>query len=147
MLYQLIIGTLVILMTVLVSGAAFLLAEVAISRASIWLIRKPHAPRLALVLMTTVLLVLAIMTVSVWLWALTFLRLGVFAGVEPAVYFSVVAFTTLGFGDILLPVEWRILGGLAAANGLLNMGLYAAFLVEVLRRVRVEQVQGVADED
>ncbi len=50
-----------------------------------------------------------------------------------------VSFTTLGFGDIILPVEWRILGGMTALNGLLNIGVFAALMVEVLRRVRTEQ--------
>ncbi|MEM9736953.1 MAG: ion channel, partial [Pseudomonadota bacterium] len=52
-----------------------------------------------------------------------------------ALYFSVVAFTTLGFGDVLLPQEWRLLAGLSAANGLLIFGVSTAFLVEVFRRV------------
>ena len=68
-----------------------------------------------------------------------------FDDLETATYFSIVAFTTLGFGDIILPVDWRILGGMTAANGLMNMGLYTALLVEVLRRVRSDQVRGGGD--
>jgi len=117
-----------------------------VTRAGFWLVKRPHAPRLALVLTGTVLMVLLAMTASVWLWALTYVGLGVFHSLEHSVYFSLVAFTTLGFGDVLLPKEWRILGGLTAANGLLNMGLYTAMLVEILRRVRSEQVKGETDE-
>ena len=76
---------------------------------------------------------------SIWTWAFGFLALGVFDQLEPAVYFTIVAFTTLGFGDIILPTEWRILGGMTALNGLLNIGLFAAMMVEVLRRARTEQ--------
>ncbi|TCO72345.1 ion channel [Rhodovulum euryhalinum] len=146
MLTQIAIGTLIILVTILVAAAGFWLAETAITRANPWLVRRPHAPKLVVVLISAVLTVLGVMTVSVWLWALAFLWLGVFPALEPAAYFSLVVFTTLGFGDILLPVDWRILGGMAAANGLLNIGLYTALLVEALRRVRSEQVRGVVDE-
>jgi hypothetical protein len=44
--------------------------------------------------------------------------LDIFGTLEGAVYFSIVAYTTLGFGDILLPLDWRLLGGMASANGL-----------------------------
>lgn len=146
MVHQLFIGTVLIIATIVIAATGFWLAEALITRAGFWLVKRPHAPRLALVLIAAVLMVLAVMTATVWLWALTFVGLGVFAAVEPAVYFSLVVFTTLGYGDILLPQDWRILGGMAAANGLLNMGLYTAMLVEILRRVRSEQVEGEADE-
>ena len=84
---------------------------------------------------------MAQMTAGVWAWALTMMALGVFDTLELSVYFSLVAFTTLGFGDVLLPVEWRLLGGMAAANGLLNIGLVTALLVEALRQVRLRQLQ------
>lgn len=77
---------------------------------------------------------------SVWLWAVAFHLLGIFAGFEEAMYFTLVSFTTLGYGDVLMPREWRILGGLAAANGLLSFGLMTALMVESLRHVRVRQI-------
>jgi voltage-gated potassium channel Kch len=80
-------------------------------------------------------------TVSVWLWALVFHGMGIFANLEEAMYFTLVTFTTLGYGDVLMPDEWRILGGLAAANGLLNFGLMTAFMVEALRHVRIRQIE------
>ncbi|MGC9420050.1 MAG: ion channel [Rhodovulum sp.] len=146
MLIQIALGTALILLTIMLAAFGFWLAETAITRANTWLVRRPHPPKLVTVLVGAVLMVLGVLTASVWLWALAFVTLGVFDAMEPAAYFSLVAFTTLGFGDILLPVEWRILGGMAAANGLLNIGLYTALLVEALRRVRSEQVRGVVDE-
>jgi hypothetical protein len=84
--------------------------------------------------------------IGVWIWAIAFRLLDVFVTLEGAVYFSIVAYTTLGFGDILLPQEWRLLGGMASANGLLNFGLLTAMLVEVLRYVRVEQIAASVEE-
>jgi hypothetical protein len=84
--------------------------------------------------------------IGVWIWAVTFRLLDIFVTMEGAVYFSIVAYTTLGFGGILLPQDWRLLGGMASANGLLNFGLLTAMLVEVLRYVRVEQIAASVEE-
>lgn len=110
-----------------------------------WLLRPPHRPKLIVVLCLLALWILLQMTVGVWLWALTFMALEVFATLEESVYFALVAFTTLGFGDVLLPVEWRLLSGMAAANGLLNIGIVTAFLVEGLRQVRLRQIAALED--
>ena len=82
---------------------------------------------------------LLIMMASVWIWAIALWFLGTFVTLEASVYFALVSFTTLGFGDILLPMEWRLLGGLAAANGLMVFGLLTAMLVETLRETRQRQ--------
>ncbi|MEM9031767.1 MAG: ion channel, partial [Pseudomonadota bacterium] len=76
---------------------------------------------------------------AVMIWAIAFWVLGLFATFEAAVYFSLVAFTTLGFGDVLLDQEWRLLSGLSAANGLLLFGLMTAILVETVRSTRLGQ--------
>ena len=102
--------------------------------------REPHRPKLMLVMLFASLWVLGIVTAGVWIWAFAFWALDIFVTFEEAVYFALVSFTTLGYGDILLPTQWRILGGMAAANGLLNIGLLTALLVEALRHVRLGQV-------
>ena len=140
MIIQIAIGSGLLLLSILIAGTSFWLLETRMSRLQSWLARAPHSPKLMLVLSVTALWVLAQMTIAVWMWALTLMALGVFQTLEVAVYFALVAFTTLGFGDILLPVEWRLLGGMAALNGLLNIGLVTAAMVETLRKVRGQQV-------
>ena len=88
-----------------------------------WVARPPHGPKLTAILSLSMFWTLMMMTASVWIWALAFWELEVFKTFESSVYFALVVFTTLGFGDLLLPVEWRLLGGLAAANGLLIFGI------------------------
>lgn len=141
MFIQIAIGTFLMLVTVLLSGLAYWALEILLTRSHPWLMREPHRPKLALVLSVTVVWVLGAVTVGVWIWALALRALDIFVTLEESVYFSLVAFTTLGFGDILLPHQWRLLGGMAAANGLLSMGLLTAMLVEVLRHVRLGQIE------
>jgi hypothetical protein len=85
--------------------------------------------------------VLGVITAGVWVWAFAYLWIGAFSTLEQSVYFSLVCFTTLGLGDVLLPQEWRILAGMTAANGFLNFGLLTALLIEALRQIRLGQVE------
>jgi hypothetical protein len=49
-----------------------------------------------------------------------------------ALYFSAVTYTTTGYGDVVLPEGWRLVGGVEALTGILMCGLstglfFAAF--------------------
>jgi hypothetical protein len=50
-----------------------------------------------------------------------------------ALYFAFVNYTTLGYGDILPIPNWRILGPMAAMNGILLFGWSTAVIYDVLR--------------
>ncbi|PTQ74820.1 ion channel [Celeribacter persicus] len=141
MFLQILVGSALILLSVFVAALGFLMLELVLQRAHNWLIREPHRPKLAFVLFGAVIAVLWMITTGVWIWAIAFRSLGLFVHFEEALYFSLVAFTTLGFGDLLLPDAWRLLGGFAATNGLLNIGMMTALLMEVLRHVRRTQLE------
>lgn len=78
--------------------------------------------------------VFLLVTVHIWLWALTYRALDIpeFKTLEDSVYFSTVTFTTLGYGDIVLHHKWRVLSGVEAANGIILLGWSTAFLFEVM---------------
>lgn len=75
--------------------------------------------------------ILLVLTCSVWAWAALYMAIGLFDSMEPALYFSITSFTTVGYGDVVLDSGWRLLAGMTAAHGLLTFGLFTAFLVEV----------------
>ena len=141
MILQIAVGTGLLLTNILFAAVAAMLLEVMFQRTHHWMLREPHRPKLVLMLAGVSLWVLGVITAGVWVWALAYLWLGAFATLEEAVYFSLVCFTTLGFGDVLLPHEWRILAGMTAANGFLNFGLLTALLIEALRQIRLGQVE------
>ncbi|MBT8413823.1 MAG: potassium channel family protein [Boseongicola sp.] len=136
---QLFIGSILILGSVITATVSWWALESVLIRLHGWSARPPHGPKLVAILTLALLLTLFMMTVSVWVWAVSLFWLDIFITLEASVYFALVAFTTLGFGDILLPQEWRLLGGMAAANGLLMFGLLTAILVEILRDTRARQ--------
>ena len=137
---QIILGSAILLASILIAGVAFWLMEGALMRLRPWLIRRPHRPKLIALICMAALGTLGIVTVSVWIWALAFYQLGLFDTLETSVYFALVSFTTLGFGDLLLPEGWRLLGGMAAANGLLSIGLLTALMIEAGRYIRTVQL-------
>lgn len=60
-----------------------------------------------------------------FLWGVLFYSLphmANFETLEKAVYFSLVTFTTLGYGDITIAPEYRLLSGIEAINGILLIG-------------------------
>ena len=118
-----------------------MLLEVAFTRIHRWLLREPHRPKLVLLVAGVSVWLLGVITAGVWVWAAAYLWLGTFGTLEEAVYFSIVCFTTLGLGDVILPHDWRILAGMEAANGFVNFGLLCALFIEALRQIRLNQVE------
>ena len=81
---------------------------------------------------------LALMTANVLqiaLWGWLFVLLGEFEDLYPAIYHSAVNFTSLGYGDVVMDQEWKLLGPLEAANGVLMMSMTAAALTAILQNV------------
>ena len=75
-------------------------------------------------------------TIGVWLWAVSLWLIGAFEAFEPALYYALASYTTVGFGDVVAAENWRIMGTMAAANGMLSFGLAAATLINLVGRVR-----------
>ncbi len=117
-----------------------MLLEVGFAKAHRWLLREPHRLKLVVLVAAVSIWLLGVVTASVWIWAGAYSLLGAFATLEESVYFSIVMFTTLGLGDVLLPASWRILSGMEAANGFIAFSLLTALFIEALRQVRVSQL-------
>ena len=75
------------------------------------------------------------MLVQVAVWAVVFVAVGEIDGLLTAAYFSMVNFTSLGYGDITLSADRAILGPMEAANGILMLGLSTSALFSILRDV------------
>ena len=72
------------------------------------------------------------------IWALLYLWLpGIteFQSFEKAIYFSLVTFTTLGYGEITIESGNRILAGFEAINGIILIGWSTAFMFFVYQEI------------
>ena len=134
MLLNLTLGTLVISATVIIHVFGFM----AVTRAIGWIgdrIRlRGHRSRVV-AMVTTVLGIFCILTVEVWLWAGVCYGLAIVPDFETALYFSIVSFCTLGYGDVVPVHPWRILAALEGINGFLLIGWSTAYLVAAGIRV------------
>ena len=66
------------------------------------------------------------------LWAVFYYVQDLFSDFETSLYFSMVSFTTLGYGDVLLPRKWRLLGVIEGFSGVLLCGVSTAFIFAVV---------------
>ena len=78
----------------------------------------------------------ALHTVEMWTYAGLYSLLGATRTFEQALYFSIVTYSTVGYGDVTLPVQWRVLGAIEAASGVILLGWSTAFFVSVVGRIR-----------
>ena len=60
---------------------------------------------------------------QVGLWAALFVQLGQFEEYATAFYHSMVNFSSLGYGDLVMTEKWRLLGAMEASSGILMFGL------------------------
>jgi hypothetical protein len=75
--------------------------------------------------------------VEISLWGLFYFWQGCLPDAETAFYFSGATYTTVGYGDLVLPKPWRMLGPLEALTGILMCGLSTGlFLAVVLHWMR-----------
>jgi Ion channel len=141
MLSQLLLGSGLVCATIIVEVSFIGMASAALTRVGIRLTTGRKLLKFMLALLMVVLWMLAAISIGVWIWASAFLVLGQFQELETALYFSVVSMTTLGYGDIVIGKEWRLLSGLIAANGLILFSLATAFFIEFISRLRAAQTE------
>ena len=78
-------------------------------------------------------------------WAAFYVWRDAISDLSSALYFSTVTYTTTGYGDIILPPEWRLVGGVEALTGILMCGWSTGFFFAVVTRLFVSHAvsQGI----
>ena len=135
MIPQIALGAVVILLTVLIHALATYVATRVVLLAEVerWPLRAPWA--ITLLISVFVLIMVAATLLEALIWAGAYLWVGAFPELEPALYFSLVTFTTLGFGDVVLESPWRILSAMEAINGVMMLGWTTAMLFWMLQQL------------
>ena len=106
--------------------------------------RWPRLRVVALLSFSIFVLVLA-HTLQVWTWSLVFSRITDLPDLLTNFYFATVTYTTLGYGDIVLGQDARIVATFCAITGLLTFGISTPFLIGVLSRVLPDVFEGSED--
>ena len=134
MLMNILIAAIIIIATVVIHAEVMMLAVRLIRKKEGGLREKLRQTNLYRVSGIVLLMFLASL-IEVLVWAIAYLALNAIEGFEQAFYFSMVTFTTLGYGDIVLEERWRLLASFEAANGIIIFGWTTAIVMAVVHHV------------
>jgi hypothetical protein len=73
--------------------------------------------------------------IEILVWAFFYAWRGAMPDLTTSAYFSAVTYTTTGYGDLVLPKEWRLVGGVEALTGILMCGLSTGLFFAVFTDV------------
>lgn len=90
-------------------------------------------PTWLLIRVASWLVLLHLLEISIW--ALLYTWGHAIPDAHAAFYFSSVTYTTTGYGDIVLPEAWRLIGGVEALTGILMCGWSTGFFFAVLSNI------------
>jgi hypothetical protein len=80
--------------------------------------RKMHPRLAASVFATTILMMLALHIIETLMWGLALNKAKLVASLRDSIYFSANTYTTIGYGKMILPENWRELAPIMAISGL-----------------------------
>lgn len=136
MFVNIIIGVLVIGLTILIHGYGTIYWIKFIRKKYKESIKNSLTKKIVWNLIYTAIFLLSLNFLEAIIWGFTYYLLpGIkeFETIEKAIYFSLVTFTTLGYGDITINSSNRILAGFEAMNGVLLLGWTTAMMFSLLQ--------------
>jgi hypothetical protein len=72
---------------------------------------------------------------EIWLFTFVYLGLGAIGGLEDALYFSTISYSTVGYNDTHIDPAWRLLGAFQSILGMVLIGWSTAFFFRMLGRI------------
>jgi Ion channel len=82
--------------------------------------------------------IVALHMIEITVWALFYVWRQALPDLQDSLYFSAVTYTTTGYGDLVLPRGWQLLGAVEALTGILMNGLSTGFFFAVVSRMFTE---------
>jgi hypothetical protein len=79
--------------------------------------------------------IISLHLLQICVWAAFYILWGTLKDFETALYFSVASYTTIGYGDVVLPEKWRLLGGIEGVTGVLMFGWSTGAIFAVVSRL------------
>jgi hypothetical protein len=89
----------------------------------------------SLLLITVFSIVILLHVTEAYIWAAFYFGYDLFPDFETSLYFSMKSYSTVGYGDVLLSHDWRLLGTIEGIAGVLLCGLSAAFLFAIVSAI------------
>jgi len=146
MILSLALGLGVFVLTLCVQmGPTVILFRIVTSRHPRSLMRPSFGANFILLQLAAALMLLAHL-VNIALWAALFWLCGEFPGLEAAYYHSAVNYSSLGYGDIVMSMRWRLLGPLEAIDGIVMFGISTALVFALMMRLIERRIKAKEQE-
>jgi hypothetical protein len=78
---------------------------------------------------------------EVIVWGLFYFWQDCLPDAESAFYFAGVTYTTIGYGDLVLPKSWRLIAPVEGLTGILMCGLSASLFFAVVNRIYTSRLE------
>jgi hypothetical protein len=135
-------AVLLIAITAIIHGAGALAIFWTLFRSRVFAARHFGHVHNASLLTSVVMALLSVHLMEVVCWATFYSYKGCFADFSTSLYFSIVTYTTLGYGDVVLRDKgWRLLGGVEALSGSLMLCWSTVILVHVISKIYSRHVE------
>jgi hypothetical protein len=85
--------------------------------------------------------------VEIWMYAVVYNLIGAVPDLREAVYFSSISYGSIGYSDVLMAPEWRLLGAIEGVAGAILLGWSIAFFVSVMTPFSARRKHGMVHRD
>jgi hypothetical protein len=113
-----------------IAGIVILAERILKQRAT--LERQASTMQFTLLLIKVFAIIIMLHLAAAAIWAAFYQQRGLFPDYETSLYFSLKSYLTIGYGDVLLPQNWRLLGCVEGISGVLSCGLSTAFIFVII---------------
>ncbi len=130
MLENILICTVLTFVTILIHTLA---SKIILTQFSKWN-QKAQAHKKLLRLDFTVMIIIIATAIEVSIWSLIYVKIEALPNIADALYFSLVTYSTLGYGDIVITDAHRIVAAFQSAIGVIMFGWSTALLIASLQK-------------
>ena len=80
---------------------------------------------------------------EIWTYAVLYKLIGAVPDLREAVYFSSISYGSIGYSDVLMAPQWRLLGAIEGVAGAILLGWSVAFFVSVMTPFTARRKHGL----
>ena len=142
---DLFLGGAILVFIVLVHAAGVRAVTTHVLRRTEAIMKRPALWRADLLMGSIVFMLLALHVAEICFWAATLVYSNLAPDWRTAGFFAGNTYTTVGYGNFILPDGWRMLAPIIAISGLFTFGWSGSVLVDFVRRINtIRDAAGVA---
>ena len=125
-------GMLLLIVLIHAAGMRFVTDRFEMRLQTFGIMQSTWRPDVLMGFVVTLMLLLHLL--EIWVWSAALVYSGLVDNWRAAGFFAANTYTTVGYGNFLLPEGWHMLAPIIAMSGLFTFGWTGSVLVEIVRR-------------